>query len=120
MACSWGTEYIGYVLLCYGLFDAAGSYSFGYIIKYVGRVPIFLFAAAIHLTLFVLFFHWMPTGKNNYVLFICAGLVRLMPFGRRRSTVRTVLKYNKKNYSAVHHQRIKKGSLSRVNLWLLP
>jgi predicted MFS family arabinose efflux permease len=74
IACSWGTEYIGYVLVCYGAVDALSSYSFGYVIKSVGRVPIFFFAATINATLLVVYFTWMPTGEENYVLFICAGL----------------------------------------------
>lgn len=41
--CAWGIEKIGYVLVCYGVTDALASVSFGPIIRYVGRVPVFIF-----------------------------------------------------------------------------
>ncbi|OXA46753.1 UNC93-like protein [Folsomia candida] len=48
--CAWGIEKIGYVLVCYGVCDAVASVSFGPLIRYVGRLPIFIFGAAASLS----------------------------------------------------------------------
>lgn len=49
MDCAWGIEKIGYVLVCYGVCDAVASVSFGPLIRYVGRLPIFIFGAAVNI-----------------------------------------------------------------------
>ena len=75
IACSWGVENIGYVLICYGATDAIGSITSGWIVKRVGRVALFIFAAALHLCLIIaLLFFWRPDPAQPVYYFIIAGL----------------------------------------------
>lgn len=74
ISCVKGVDYVGFIMICYGVSDTLGSYGFGYIIKYIGRVPCFIIAAALnYITIFLMIF-WVPTETNSYVLFIIAIL----------------------------------------------
>ena len=44
----------------FGVCDALASVGFGFVIKQVGRVPIFLLGAAINLTVICVMLTWMP------------------------------------------------------------
>ena len=61
---------MGWTLICYGVCDAIGSYAFGFVVKYVGRVPCFLIAAAINYSMIILMMVWTPNPDQIYVLFI--------------------------------------------------
>ncbi|CAG0923128.1 unnamed protein product, partial [Notodromas monacha] len=74
IACSWGTENIGYVLMCFGVVDAVSSYAFGYVIKLTGRIPLFIAAATMNIVMLIVFFEWMPTPDEKWVLFVSAGV----------------------------------------------
>lgn len=74
IACAWGVEYIGYVLICYGLTDAIGSIASGAIIQKTGRVPIFIFGACVNLSLIITFFLWQPSASEPEVFFVIAAL----------------------------------------------
>ncbi|CAG0879668.1 unnamed protein product [Cyprideis torosa] len=73
VSCSWGTANIGYVLICYGIVDAMCSYSFGYVIKIVGRIPIFLTGAVVNVLMLIVLFNWAPTPDQIPVFFVIAG-----------------------------------------------
>jgi hypothetical protein len=47
-------------MICYGVADALGSYGFGFIIKYVGRIPCFLLAAIMNYGMICLMIFWNP------------------------------------------------------------
>lgn len=74
IACAWGVEHIGYVLMCYGAADALGSITCGSIVKKVGRIPIFLFAAALNLSLIIAMFIWRPNPHEPAAFFVIAAL----------------------------------------------
>lgn len=61
-------------MICYGVADVGGSYGFGYVIKYVGRIPCFLIASVFNYTAMGLMIFYQPTEDNFYVLFIIAIL----------------------------------------------
>lgn len=68
-------EHIGYVLICYGAADAIGSITAGAIVKRVGRVVLFLFAAVLHLGLvIVLLYFWQPDPSQPVYFFVVASL----------------------------------------------
>lgn len=63
------------MLICYGAADALGSITGGSIVKKVGRVTLFLFAAALNLALIIiLLFFWRPSPTEPIYFFIIAGL----------------------------------------------
>ena len=73
MSCAWGTHNIGYVLICYGIADAAFSLGFGYLIKLFGRIPIFVLGAVINAGVIAVLFTWEPNPDNVEVFFVLAG-----------------------------------------------
>ena len=65
---------MGYVLIAYGVVDAICSISCSGMIKYVGRLPIFLGGALLNLAGLIIMMTWDPNPDESYVLFIIAGL----------------------------------------------
>jgi len=74
VTCAYGVHIVGRVLICYGVFDAISSVSFGYLVKYVGRVPIFLLGASINMSVLVALFTWQPTTDSQIVVYVLAAL----------------------------------------------
>jgi len=74
VSCAWGVGNVGYVLITYGVVDAICSASFGGLIKYVGRVPIFLGGALFNLIAVIIMFSWSPNPEQSYVFFFIAAL----------------------------------------------
>ena len=74
VTCGWGVHNVGYVMITYGVCDAVFSMGFGYIIKIVGRIPIFIFGAFLNTVVIGVLFNWMPNPNENYVFFILAAL----------------------------------------------
>jgi len=73
VTCTIGVHNVGYVMITYGVFDAICSISFGIIIKYTGRMPIFLGGALINIGVIIAFFHWTPDPRQAYAFFIMAA-----------------------------------------------
>ncbi|CAL8144817.1 unnamed protein product [Orchesella dallaii] len=71
--CAWGIEKIGWVLIWYGVVDAIGSVSFGPIIKYTGRVPIFTFGALVNIAMIIVMLTWKPNPGNPVMFFVIVG-----------------------------------------------
>ena len=67
-------EYIGYVLICYGVCDAIGCMSFGSAVRVFGRVPIFVFAALLNTVLIIAMLLWRPNPSEPVIFFVIAGL----------------------------------------------
>ena len=61
-------------MICYGVADTIGSYGFGYVIKYIGRIPCFLIAAVLNYGTILLMLFWVPTAETTYVLYFIAVL----------------------------------------------
>jgi len=74
VTCAIGVHNLGYVFITYGVFDALCSLSFGAIIKYTGRLPIFLLGALINVVVIVVFFNWIPNPNEAPALFVLAAL----------------------------------------------
>ncbi|CAF0796002.1 unnamed protein product [Brachionus calyciflorus] len=72
ISCVKGVDFVGYIMICYGVSDTLGSYGFGYVIKYIGRIPCFLIAAAMNYATILLMIFWKPSLETSYVLFIIA------------------------------------------------
>ena len=77
VTCVYGVHIVGRVLICYGVCDAISSVSFGFVIKVVGRVPIFILGALINLSCVIVMFYWTPTHdpwSGLPVVFVLAAL----------------------------------------------
>ena len=75
MACGYGVQEIGYVVICYATCDAISSLAFGALIKRLhGRIPVFIFGAIINIVMIIVLFEWTPNPEQGYVVFIVAGL----------------------------------------------
>lgn len=61
-------------MICYGISDTLGSYGFGYVIKYTGRIPIFILAAVMNYSCIFIMVIWAPTNESIIVLYIIAIL----------------------------------------------
>ncbi|XP_043230217.1 UNC93-like protein isoform X2 [Amphibalanus amphitrite] len=73
VSCAWGIHRVGLVMITYGVCDAICSFSFGFVIKRIGRVPIFVFGALINYGVIIAFIHWMPRPDESHVFFLLAA-----------------------------------------------
>lgn len=75
IACSWGVEQIGYIMLCFGVITAVSSGTVGFLVKYVGRLPIFILGTVLNCCLILtMLFFWRPDPSRPEIYFIVAGL----------------------------------------------
>ena len=57
---------------------AIGSISCGYLVKVIGRIPLFLFAAILSAILILTMqFFWIPDPAQSEIFYIMAGLIGL-------------------------------------------
>ncbi|KAL1437395.1 hypothetical protein MTO96_001455 [Rhipicephalus appendiculatus] len=73
VSCALGIHYVGFIMITFGLADAVFSMAFGTIINFVGRIPIFLFGAAVNGAIIVVLCMWRPTPDQLYVFFLISG-----------------------------------------------
>lgn len=68
--CLKGVNFVGYTLICYGVADTLGSYLFGYLSKFVGRIPCFIASSILNFAMIFLMIFWKPNEREIYVLFL--------------------------------------------------
>ena len=61
-------------MVCNGICQALSSYIFGRLVKYTGRIFVFVIAALINYAMIILMFLWEPKQSQMWVLFFTAGL----------------------------------------------
>ena len=74
ISCIFGVGDVGWILITYGVCDAICSLSFGVIIKYTGRPPIYILGASINLAVTITLLTWSPDYEKKYIFFILAGM----------------------------------------------
>jgi len=74
VTCAYGVHIVGRVLIVFGVCDALASVGFGFIIKLVGRVPIFILGACINLAVIIVLLCWTPTASSVAVVYVLAAL----------------------------------------------
>ncbi|XP_064472636.1 protein unc-93 homolog A-like [Ornithodoros turicata] len=72
ISCSWGVQYVGFVMMSYGVMDSICSMVFGLLVRRVGRIPLVLMAAVLNLSMMVLMLVWKPTPEQAFYYFIIA------------------------------------------------
>ncbi|KOX68736.1 UNC93-like protein [Melipona quadrifasciata] len=74
ISCALGVHRVGYVMICFGVVNAACSLVFGSLMKFVGRQPLMVLGAIVHVSLIVVLLHWKPHPDNPYVFYTVSGL----------------------------------------------
>ncbi|CAF4521660.1 unnamed protein product, partial [Didymodactylos carnosus] len=72
ITCPFGIEYVGLVMVAFGICDSIVSLLVGFVHKRIGRLPCMLVAALLSYGLFGALLKWQPT--QMYPAFIIAGL----------------------------------------------
>merc|ERR1711892_1236114 len=73
VTCAYGVHIVGRVLIVFGICDALASVGFGFVIKRVGRVPIFILGACINLSVIIVMLSWTPTASSVAVVYVLAA-----------------------------------------------
>ncbi|CAF1125732.1 unnamed protein product [Adineta steineri] len=73
ITCLIGIRYVGLVMVCNGICQALSSYIVGRLVKYTGRIFIFIIAALINYAMIILMFLWDPKSSQMVLLFVIAG-----------------------------------------------
>merc|ERR1711874_819046 len=71
---AYGVHIVGRVLIVFGICDALASVGFGFIIKKIGRIPIFILGACINVLVIIVMFSWAPTPSSVGVVYLLAAL----------------------------------------------
>ncbi|XP_069705359.1 UNC93-like protein isoform X2 [Periplaneta americana] len=74
VSCALGIHNVGYVMICFGVVNAACSVIFGSIMKFVGRVPLMALGALVHACLVGVLLIWRPHPSSPIVFFTISGL----------------------------------------------
>jgi len=74
VTCAYGIHTVGKVLIVFGVCDALASIGFGFVIKKVGRIPIFILGACINLLVIIVMLSWTPTTSSVGVVYVLASL----------------------------------------------
>jgi len=74
VTCAYGVHTVGRVLILFGVCDALASIGFGFIIKKVGRLPIFVLGACINALVIIVMLAWTPTQSTLGVVYFLAAL----------------------------------------------
>merc|ERR1711874_261444 len=70
---AYGVHIVGRVLIVFGICDALASVGFGFIIKKIGRIPIFILGACINVLVIIVMFSWAPTPSSVGVVYLLAA-----------------------------------------------
>jgi hypothetical protein len=74
VGCTWGIEKIGYVIMAGKAANSFGSVFSGKLVKFTGRVPVFVGAFCINVSAIFYMLLWEPSTDRIYVLFVMAIL----------------------------------------------
>ena len=65
---------VGYAMICFGVCDAICSIGFTPLVKLLGRVPVFAFAALVNAASIAIMFTWTPHPDSIAVFFLIPAL----------------------------------------------
>ncbi|KAK7864566.1 hypothetical protein R5R35_007335 [Gryllus longicercus] len=74
VACAWGIQNIGYVIICYGLLNSGMALATGWIVARAGRRPVVLCAAVMHAALMGGVLAWRPSPDHKLLFFVVAAI----------------------------------------------
>lgn len=70
VSCIKGVDFVGLTMISYGVVDALGSYIFGQLTKYTGRIPLIIFAAILHYGVLITLLIWKPNTEQIWVIYL--------------------------------------------------
>ena len=91
ISCIFGVGDVGWAFITYGVCDAIASLMFGYVVKYTGRISIYLLGAAINLVVIITMFTYPPDHESTYFLSSRGCGVLQMEYGNHKLQVYSVL-----------------------------
>lgn len=74
IGCAWGSSNVGIVTVFYGLACALSATLSGCLVKYIGRIPIFLLSQIVNVGVNVFLLTWTPDPDRQYLFFLAAGM----------------------------------------------
>ncbi|GBO20242.1 UNC93-like protein [Araneus ventricosus] len=74
VGCAWGTYHVGLVAVSYGAMCGISSFSSGWLVKRVGRIPIFSAASLVNIAACATMLAWRPTAEEPAMFFVIAGM----------------------------------------------
>ncbi|KXJ17014.1 protein unc-93 homolog A [Exaiptasia diaphana] len=74
VTCSLGVHRVGFVMICFGVTDAAFSFILGKLTQYTGRLPVFVSGLLVHLTAIITMLLWRPDPSLVWVFYVLAAL----------------------------------------------
>ncbi|CAL1289359.1 unnamed protein product [Larinioides sclopetarius] len=72
VGCAWGASNVGLVSVFYGSACVISSSTSGFLVKYVGRTPLFLIGQVSCISMMVFLMLWKPDSDTPYKFFIAA------------------------------------------------
>ncbi|CAL1292385.1 unnamed protein product, partial [Larinioides sclopetarius] len=74
VGCAWGTYHVGLVAVSYGAMCGISSLLSGWLVKRVGRIPIFSVVSLTNLAACAIMLAWRPTAEEPAMFFVIAGM----------------------------------------------
>ncbi|XP_047533142.1 UNC93-like protein [Vanessa atalanta] len=74
VGCAYGISNIGFVMICFGVFNALAAPVAGAIVKITGRFPVMVIALLLNICLLTSLLMWRPDPKQWLVFFILAAI----------------------------------------------
>ncbi|XP_026499823.1 UNC93-like protein [Vanessa tameamea] len=74
VGCAYGISNIGFVMICFGVFNALAAAVAGAIVKITGRFPVMVIALLLNLCLLTSLLLWRPDPEQWLVFFILAAI----------------------------------------------
>ncbi|KPJ08594.1 UNC93-like protein [Papilio machaon] len=74
VGCAYGISNIGFVMICFGVFNALAAPLAGAIVKITGRYPVMLTALVLNLCLISALLLWRPSPDQWLVFFVLAAI----------------------------------------------
>ncbi|XP_063624309.1 UNC93-like protein [Cydia splendana] len=74
VGCAYGISNIGYVIICFGVFNALAAPIAGAVVKVTGRYPVMVTALLLNIVLLTALILWRPDPDNWLVFYLLAAI----------------------------------------------
>ncbi|XP_063364450.1 UNC93-like protein isoform X1 [Cydia amplana] len=74
VGCAYGINNIGYVIICFGVFNALAAPIAGAVVKLTGRYPVMVTALLLNIVLLTALILWRPDPENWLVFYLLAAI----------------------------------------------
>lgn len=74
VSCALGVGNVGFVMISFGVANCSSAMAFGYLIEYLGRLPIFCFGIVLHAGLIITATIWNANPEQEILFYVYASL----------------------------------------------